>query len=162
MKRKYSKYCVVVGLFCAIVGFSIFALRMDSVAGKEKEKKNFKGFHTTSAPVHPATSPVPDEIYSPKMATLKIEESLTYEIAVPEEKLKKHQLEPTDLELVTVDKDKVNFLQVECFYYRTVIQKQTKTSSAITCWRKREGIEYWLTDKSRFVDWGPWTEWISR
>ncbi len=160
MKRKYSKYCVVVGLLCAIVGFSIFTLKMGSAAGKEKKK--FKGFHTTSAPMLPATGPVPDEVYSPKMTTIRIEESLTYEIAVPEEKLRKRQLEPTDLELITIDKDKVNFLQLECYYYRTVNQKQTKSSSAITCWRLREGIEYWLTDKTRFVDWGPWTEWISR
>jgi hypothetical protein len=133
---------------------------MGSAAGKDKRK--FKGFHTTSAPVAPASSPVPDEVYSPKMTTLKIEESISYEIAVPEEKLKRRALEPGDLELITADKDKINFMQVECFYYRTVTQKQTRKSSAITCWREREGIEYWLTDKSRFVDWGPWTEWISR
>ncbi|MGR3310430.1 MAG: hypothetical protein ACUZ77_06600 [Candidatus Brocadiales bacterium] len=157
MKRKYSKYCVVVGLLCAIVGFSIFTLKMGSVIGANKNWK-FGG----SAPAHPANIPVPDEVYSPKMTTIRIEESLTYEIAVPEEKLRKRQLEPNDLELITIDKDKVNFLQLECYYYRTVNQKQTKSSSAITCWRLREGIEYWLTDKTRFVDWGPWTEWISR
>ncbi|HHT9125241.1 MAG TPA: hypothetical protein ACFYD6_05405 [Candidatus Brocadiia bacterium] len=160
MRRKYSKYCVALGLSCAIIGFSVFTLRMGSVAGEEEKK--FQGFHTTSAPVSPATAPVPDEKYSPKMTTVKVEEILSYEIAVPEEKLKKRQVEPVDLELVTAEKDKINFHQVECFYYRTVTQKQTRTSSAITCTRTREGLEYWLTDKTRFVEWGPWSEWVSR
>lgn len=160
MKREYGKYCIVLGLACAVIGISTFTLRMGSVAGEDEKK--FKGFHTTSAPVAPATAPVPDKTYSPKMTTVKVEETMSYEIALPEEKLKKRQVEPVDLELVTADKDKINFHQVECFYYRTVTQKQTRTSSAITCWRTREGLEYWLTDKTRFVEWEPWTEWVSK
>lgn len=158
MKRKYGKYCVVVGLSCAIVGFSIFALKIGIVAGETPKWK----FQAGDAPMAPASSPVPDKTYSPKMTTVKVEETMSYEIAVPEEKLKKRQVEPVDLELVTADKDKINFHQVECFYYRTVTQKQTRTSSAITCWRTREGLEYWLTDKTRFVEWEPWTEWVSK
>lgn len=158
MKRNYSGYCVVLGLTCAAIGLLGFTLGIGAVVGETPKLR----FHAGEAPMKPASTPVPDEIYSPKMATLKIEETLSYEIAVPEEKLKKRQLEPIDLELITADKDKINFHQVECFYYRTVTQKQTKTSSAITCWRQREGIEYWLTDKTRFVDWGPWSEWTSK
>lgn len=160
MKRKYSKHCVVLGFACAIISLSTFAVKMVSVAGENE--KEFKGFHTTSAPVAPATAPVPDKIYSPKMTTIKVEETLSYEVAVPEEKLKSRQMEPVDLELLTAEKDKINFHQVDCFYYRTVTQKQTKTTSAITCTRTREGLEYWLTDKTRFVEWGPWSAWTSR
>lgn len=156
MKSKYSKY-VILGLSCAMVGFSIFTLKTGSAVGVTK---NWKFGGTT--PAAPATIPVPDERYNPKMTTIKVEETFSYEVAMPEDKLKSREVEPDDLELVTADKSKINFMQVECFYYRTVTQKQTRVSSAMTCWRVREGLEYWLEDKTRFVDWGPWSEWISR
>lgn len=106
--------------------------------------------------------PVPDAKYSPKLATLKVEERITYEVAVPEEKLQKGELEPGDLELITVeDKESINFHQVDCFHYRQVSQRQTRTTEALVCTRTREGTEYWFTNKTRFVEWEPWSEWTA-
>jgi hypothetical protein len=106
--------------------------------------------------------PVPDEKYSPKLATLKVEERLTYEVAVPEEKLQKGELVPADLELIEVqDKESINFHQVDCFHYRPVTQRQTRTTEALVCTRTRQGTEYWLTNKTRFVEWDPWSEWTA-
>lgn len=110
----------------------------------------------------PPTIPAPDPVYSPKMTTLKVEERITYEIAVPEEKVEKGEVTPEDLQLVEVDdKSKITFHQVECFYYRPVTQRQTKTSDALVCTRTRQGTEYWLTNKTRFVDWEAWSDWTT-
>ncbi|HHT9119887.1 MAG TPA: hypothetical protein ACFYD3_05015 [Candidatus Hypogeohydataceae bacterium YC41] len=106
--------------------------------------------------------PVPDLKYSPKMSTLKVEERVTYEVAVPEEKLQKGEVLPADLELIEVgDKENINFHQVDCFYYRQVTQRQTRTSEALVCTRTRQGTEYWFSNKTRFVDWEPWSEWTA-
>ncbi|MFQ5863040.1 MAG: hypothetical protein ACE5IC_07940 [Candidatus Brocadiales bacterium] len=115
-------------------------------------------FMTGDAP----TIPAPDEVYNPEMTTLKVEERFTYEVAVPEEKLSKGEISPEDLELIeVVDKSKITFHQVECFYYRPVIQRQTRTTDIMVCNRTRKGTEYWLTDKSRFVEWEEWSDWVS-
>lgn len=110
----------------------------------------------------PPTSPAPESRYSPNMTTIKVEEKITYEVAVPEEKLQKEELQPEDLQLIEVDdKSKINFHQVECFYYRPVVQRQTRTTDALVCTRTRQGTEYWLTNKTRFVDWEPWSDWVA-
>lgn len=115
-------------------------------------------FMTGQAP----TIPAPDETYSPEMTTLKVEEKFTYEVAVPKEKLEKGEIQPDDLELIPVkDKSKIVFHQVECHYYRPVIQRQTRTTDFMVCNRTRNGTEYWLTDKTRFVEWEPWSDWVS-
>ncbi len=111
---------------------------------------------------HAPTIPAPDEKYSPEMATLKVEEKFTYEVAIPEEKLSKGEISPEDLELIEVkNKSEIIFHQVECFYYRPVIQRQTRTTDVMVCNRTRKGTEYWLTDKTRFVEWEEWSDWVS-
>ncbi len=106
--------------------------------------------------------PVPEEKYSPKMVTLKVEERVTYEVSVPEEKLQQGEVKPQDLDLIEVqDKESVNFHQIDCFYYRPVTQRQTRTTDALVCTRSREGTEYWFTNKTRFVEWEPWSEWVA-
>jgi hypothetical protein len=106
--------------------------------------------------------PVPDAVYSPKLATLKVEERITYEVAVPEEKLQNGEVAPEDLELIAVEnKESINFHQVECFHYRPVTQRQTRTTEALVCTRTRQGTEYWLTNKTRFVEWESWSDWTA-
>ncbi|MEE9514991.1 MAG: hypothetical protein V3V54_03070 [Candidatus Brocadiales bacterium] len=115
-------------------------------------------FMTGNAP----TIPVPDETYNPEMATIKVEEKLVYEVAVPKEMLEEGELTPEDLELIPVeDKSKIVFHQVECHYYRPVVQRQTKTTDYMVCNRTRKGTEYWLTDKTRFVEWEDWSDWVT-
>lgn len=111
---------------------------------------------------HAPTIPPLEKKYSPKMTTLRVEETFTYEVAIPEEKFAKGELSPEDLELIEVkDKSKIIFHQVECFYYRPVIQRQTRTTDIMVCNRMRKGTEYWLTDKTRFVEWEEWSDWVS-
>lgn len=115
-------------------------------------------FMTGQAP----TVPAPDAVYKPEMTTLNVEEKFTYEVAVTKEKLEKGEIQPDDLELIPVkDKDKIVFHQVECHYYRPVVQRQTRTTDFMVCNRTRNGTEYWLTDKTRFVEWEPWSDWVS-
>ncbi|MCB7130156.1 MAG: hypothetical protein J3T61_11530, partial [Candidatus Brocadiales bacterium] len=46
-------------------------------------------------------------------------------------------------------------------YYRPVVQRQTKTTDYMVCNRTRKGTEYWLTDKTRFVEWEDWSDWVT-
>ncbi|MGR3295490.1 MAG: hypothetical protein ACUZ8A_04625 [Candidatus Bathyanammoxibius sp.] len=108
------------------------------------------------------TIPVPDETYNPDMTTLKVEEKFMYEIAVPKEQLEKGEITPDDLELIPVeDKDKIIFHQIECHYYRSVTERHTRTTDTMICNRTRQGTEYWLTDKTRFVEWEDWSDWVT-
>ncbi|MFN3466942.1 MAG: hypothetical protein ACK4WF_04470 [Candidatus Brocadiales bacterium] len=142
------------GLLLALVGLSIlFVVSRPTLA-----TYGAKIFMSGQAP----PIPVPEEKYSPKLATLRVEERVTYEVAVPEEKLQNGEVAPGDLELIEVgDKESINFHQVDCFNYRQVTQRQTRTTDAIVCTRTRSGTEYWFTNKTRFVEWEPWSEWTS-
>lgn len=150
-KRKGS-FLVLAGLYILFIGLFIGVSRPTLAT----YSRNI--FMTGEAP--PIT--VPDAQYSPKLAVMKVEERVTYEVAIPEEKLQKGEVEPNDLELVEVqDKESINFHQVDCFHYRPVTQRQTRTTDALVCTRTRQGTEYWLTNKTRFVEWEPWLEWTA-
>lgn len=150
--QRKGSFLVLAGLSILFVGLFIGVSRLTLAT----YSRNI--FMTGEAP----PIPVPDVKYSPTLVTLKVEERVTYEVAIPEEKLQNGEVEPNDLDLIEVqDKESINFHQVDCFHYRPVTQRQTRTTDALVCTRTRQGTEYWLTNKTRFVEWDPWSEWTA-
>lgn len=95
-----------------------------------------------------------------KVVTVKVKEITTYEVPVDEDKLKANTLNINDLEVTEVmDSSKINFHQVDCFFFGEVSQIQTKSTESVRCTRMRKGNQYWLSDGSKCVEWQPWSDW---
>ncbi len=146
------------GCLVAVSAISVLSLIIIACQTNVQGTYSRNIFMTGQAP----TIPAPDEVYNPDMTTFKVEEKFTYEVAIPKEKLDNGEVTPDDLELIPVeDKDKIIFHQVECHYYRPVIERHTRTTDLMVCNRTRKGTEYWLTDKTRFVEWEDWSDWVT-
>ena len=114
-------------------------------------------WHQSFAP-YENTIEIPSQ--KPKAVTVRVQEVITYEVAVDEQKIKSNTLSMKDLELTEVkDKNKINFHQVDCYFYAKVKQTQTRTTDYGSSMRWREGQQYWLSDGGKYVEWDPWSEW---
>ncbi|MEE9362210.1 MAG: hypothetical protein V3U92_06400 [Cellulophaga sp.] len=113
-------------------------------------------------PFAPSENPIDIPDQKPKGVTVRVKEITTYEVVVDEEKLKSNTLTMEDLELTEVhDKKKINFHQVDCYFYAKVKQTQTRSTEYIESMRWREGQQYWLSDGGKYVEWEPWSEWYA-
>ena len=111
-------------------------------------------------PFAPAENPIYIPPPKPKAVTIRVKEVTTYEVAVDESKLNPNTLTMADIELIEVkDKNKINFHQVDCYFYAKVKQTQSRTTDYIKSMRWREGQQYWLSDGGKYVEWEPWSEW---
>ena len=119
--------------------------------------KDSPSFHQQFAPYeYPTETPGP----KPKGVTVRVKEVTTYEVVVDEKKVNSNNVTMEDLELIEVhDKEKINFHQVDCYFYAQIKQTQTKSTDYITSMRWREGQQYWLSDGGKYVEWDPWSEW---
>ena len=80
---------------------------------------------------------------------------MTYEVVVDEQKVASNSVTMEDLELTVVeDKKKINFHQVDCYFYAKVKQTQERTTDFLSSSRWREGEQYWLSDGGKYVEWG--------
>ncbi|MDR4505660.1 MAG: hypothetical protein MRK01_12885 [Candidatus Scalindua sp.] len=152
-----SKYIVSAGV-CFV--FCLFYLAFPVHVEAESEdfiRKPQDSYHQSFAPYeNPIHIPSP----KPKGVTIRVEEKTTYEIVVDEKKLQTNTLTMDDLELNEVkEKGKINFHQVDCYFYAKVKQTQTKSTDYITKMRWREGQQYWLSDGGKYVEWDAWSEW---
>ncbi len=102
-----------------------------------------------------------DGIVKPeKVVTVKVQEITTYEVPVDEAKLRASTLGINDLEVTdVVDQSKINFHQVDCFYFGEVSKVQTKSGEGLSCTRTQNGSQYWLSDGRKCVEWQPWSNW---
>ncbi len=101
-----------------------------------------------------------DSFKPDKVVTVKVKEITTYEVPVDEEKLLSNNLDISDLEISDVlDQSKINFHQVDCFYFGEVSKVQTKASEGVKCTRIRNGNQYWLSDGRKCVEWQAWSKW---
>ncbi len=116
-------------------------------------------YHQSFAPYeNPIVIPEP----KPKGVTVRVKEVTTYEVVVDEQKVASNSVTMEDLELTEIkDKKKINFHQVDCYFYAKVKQTQTKSTDYVTSMRWREGEQFWLSDGGKYVEWEPWSEWYA-
>ena len=118
-------------------------------------------FHQSFAP-YEGTIPLPWMDEKPNAITIKVTETITYEIPVDEKKFNEKKITFEDLELKEVANNlEINFHQVDCFYFKVIKQTQVRTVENLTCKREREGSQYWLSDGKKYIEWGKWSNWIS-
>ncbi len=141
----------VFSLFCLVIADNLRAESEDFI------RKPPDSYHQSFAPYeNPIHIPSP----KPKGVTIRVEEKTTYEIVVDEKKVQTNTITMDDLELIEVEeKGKINFHQVDCYFYAKVKQTQTKTTDYISSMRWREGQQYWLSDGGKYVEWDSWSEW---
>lgn len=119
-------------------------------------------YHQSFAPyaVPDVLQETPQSFKPERVVTVKVKEITTYEVPVDEQKLQSNTLDINDLEISEVlDQSKINFHQVDCFYFGEVSKVQTKSSEGVRCTRIRKGNQYWLSDGRKCVEWQPWDKW---
>lgn len=151
---KFTISFVVLSIFTMVgLGF----LWTQSVHSEEYIKLPPDSWHQSFAPYE---NPIHIPSAKPKGVTVRVTEIMTYEVVVDEKKLVPNTLTMEDLELIEVhDKNKINFHQVDCYFYAKVKQTQTRKTDYISSMRWREGQQYWLSDGGKYVEWEPWTQW---
>ncbi len=116
-------------------------------------------FHQSFVP-YEGTIQLPWIDEKPNAITIKVTETITYEIPVDEKKFNEKKLTFEDLELKEVaNNSEINFHQVDCYFFKVVKQTQVRTIENLTCKREREGTQYWLSDGKKYVEWGKWSSW---
>jgi len=121
--------------------------------------KDSPSFHQSFAP-YEGTVPLPWIDEKPIPITVKVVETITYEIPVDEKKFQEKKLTFEDLELKEVaNNSEINFHQVDCYFFNVVKQTQVRTIENLSCKREREGTQYWLSDGKKYVEWGKWSIW---
>ncbi len=146
-----------IAILFVLVVLSVMISGIPNAQSEEYIKKPSDSYHQSFAPYE-----YPTEFSSPKpkAATVKVTEIMTYEVAVDEKKLNTNALTMEDLELTeVVDKDKINFHQVDCYFYAKVKQTQERKTDFLSSTRWREGQQYWLSDGGKYVEWEPWSIW---
>ena len=157
MVINFKSYIISVGYFFVFILLNLAVNAHLRAESKDFIKKPPDSYHQSFAPYeNPIHIPSP----KPKGVTIRVEEKTTYEIVVDEKKLQTNTVTMDDLELIEVEeKDKINFHQVDCYFYAKVKQTQTKTTDYISSKRWREGQQYWLSDGGKYVEWEAWSEW---
>lgn len=116
-------------------------------------------YHQSFAP-YGDTVQIPWIDEKPNPFSVKITETITYEVPVDEKKFNEKKLTIEDLELKEVkDNTEINFHQVDCLFFKTIKQTQIRTVEYLTCTRERDGTQYWLSDGKKYVEWGAWSNW---
>jgi hypothetical protein len=158
MKNNFKRF---VTPMTALFTFIILNLTINGIVRAE-ESRDFirKPPDSWHMPFAPSENPIDIPDQKPKGVTVRVKEITTYEVVVDEEKLKSNTLTMEDLELTEVhDKKKINFHQVDCYFYAKVKQTQTRSTDYVESMRWREGQQYWLSDGGKYVEWEPWSEW---
>ncbi|MDN3514054.1 MAG: hypothetical protein NG747_06610 [Candidatus Brocadia sp.] len=166
MKDYITKYLIC----CSIIILSSFAF----FAGKsahgqhagggiidttKQPGKDAPSFHQSFAP-YEGTVQIPWIDEKPNPISIKVTETITYEIPVDEKKFNEKKLTVEDLELKEVkNNSEINFHQVDCLFFKIIKQTQTRTVENLTCTREREGTQYWLSDGKKYIEWGAWSNW---
>lgn len=159
MRKNFSKY-VVICFTCCVVFINL--RNSEWCYSKEANLKLQDGsYHQSFAPYNIEDILPEGTISKPnKVVTVKVKEITTYEVPVDEDKIKTNKLNINDLEISEVhDPEKINFHQVDCYFYSEVSQVQTKSAEGVKCTRIRKGNQYWLSDGRKCVEWQPWSEW---
>lgn len=121
--------------------------------------KESPSFHQSFVP-YGGTVPIPWIDEKPNPISIKVTETITYEIPVDEKKFIEKKLTVEDLELKEVkNNSEINFHQVDCLFFKIIKQTQTRTIENLTCMREREGTQYWLSDGKKYVEWSEWSNW---
>lgn len=130
-------------------------------AGDGSMKLKGGSYHQSFAPYAvPDILQETDNFKPEKVVTVKVKEITTYEVPVDEKKLRAQSLDINDLEISdVVDQSKINFHQVDCFYFGEVSKVQTRTAEGVRCTRIKKGNQYWLSDGRKCVEWQPWSKW---
>lgn len=116
-------------------------------------------YHQSFAP-YGGTVQIPWIDEKPNPLSIKVTETITYEVPVDEKKFNEKKLTIEDLELKEVkDNTEINFHQVDCLFFKTIKQTQARTVENLTCTRERDGTQYWLSDGKKYVEWGAWSNW---
>ena len=152
-----KRFISPIAILLILVALSFTISGIPNAQSEEYIKKPSTSFHESFAPYeYPTEFPSP----KPKAATVKVKEITTYEVAVDEKKLKANTLTMEDLELTeVVDKNEINFHQVDCYFYAKMKQTQTRKTDFLSSTRWREGQQYWLSDGGKYVEWEPWSKW---
>lgn len=154
---------VFAGVFVSIFA-ALYVLTLTNNAGfgaDSEMKLQEDSYHQSFAPYAVPDILQDSNVFKPeRVVTVKVQEITTYEVPVDEKKLQSNQLDINDLEISDVlDQSKINFHQVDCFYFGEVSKIQTKSSEGIKCTRIRKGNQYWLSDGRKCVEWQPWSKW---
>ncbi|UJS18995.1 MAG: hypothetical protein L3J17_08060 [Candidatus Jettenia sp.] len=122
-------------------------------------KESPNSYHQSFAP-YGGTVPIPWIDEKPTPITIKVTETITYEIPVDEKKFNEKKLTIEDLELKEVtNNSEINFHQVDCHFFKVIKQTQTRTVENLSYKREREGTQYWLSDGKKYIEWGKWSTW---
>ncbi|OQZ03824.1 hypothetical protein B188_26720 [Candidatus Brocadiaceae bacterium B188] len=121
--------------------------------------KELRSYHQSFAP-YEGTVQIPWIDEKPSPVSIKITETITYEIPVDEKKFNEKKLTVEDLELNEVkNNSEINFHQVDCLFFKIIKQTQTRAIENLVCTRERDGTQYWLSDGKKYVEWGSWSNW---
>ncbi|MFO0795433.1 MAG: hypothetical protein U0586_15380 [Candidatus Brocadiaceae bacterium] len=166
--RNYIKY-LISGFIVFYIPFAFFtekSARGQHAGGgiidtTKQPGTDLPSFHQSFAP-YEGTTPIPWMDEKPNPISIKVTETLTYEIPVEEKKFNEKKLTIEDLELKEViNNSEINFHQVDCYYFKTVKQTQVRTVENLTCKRERDGTQYWLSDGKKYVEWSKWSNWVT-
>ena len=147
---------------CCFVFLSVVAFTNNDLFGAGEDMDLGKdSYHQSFAPYAMPDILQESNVFKPeKVVTVKVKEITTYEVPVDEGKLRSKTLDIHDLEISDVlDQSKINFHQVDCFYFGEVSKVQTKSAESIKCTRIKKGNQYWLSDGRKCVEWQPWSKW---
>ncbi|MBV6466281.1 MAG: hypothetical protein DCC43_11130 [Candidatus Brocadia sp.] len=166
MKNYLAKY-LIFGSIVTLFSLSLFMgkLAQGQHAGggiidtTKQPGTSTPSFHQSFAP-YGGTIPIPWIDEKPTPLSIKVTETITYEVPVDEKRFNEKKLTIEDLELKEVkDNTEINFHQVDCLFFKTIKQTQTRTVENLTCARERDGTQYWLSDGKKYVEWGAWSSW---
>lgn len=150
-------------IFLSVLFATVLTFIVNSAYGQDSNMELGKdSYHQSFAP-YAVPDILQDSIKSfkpDKVVTVKVKEITTYEVPVDEKKLISDSLDINDLEISDIlDPSKINFHQVDCFYFGEVSKVQTKASEGVKCTRIRKGNQYWLSDGRKCVEWQQWSKW---
>ncbi|MDR4507357.1 MAG: hypothetical protein MRJ65_03810 [Candidatus Brocadiaceae bacterium] len=132
---------------------------IDTTKQPPSDNEKLPSFHQ-SFDLGGGTVPIPWIDEKPTPISIKVTETITYEVPVDEKKFKEKKLRFGDLELKEVkDNAEINFHQVDCYFYNVIKQKQVRSVENLSCERERDGTQYWLSDGRKYVEWGKWSNW---
>lgn len=153
---KGSLICSFFLVFCIVTFINGVVFADDSNMELQEDS-----YHQSFAPYAiPDILQESDSFKPEKVVTVKVKEVITYEVPVDEKKLNSNNLDINDLEISDVlNPGKINFHQVDCFYFGEVSKVQTRSSEGIRCTRIRKGNQYWLSDGRKCVEWQSWSKW---
>lgn len=166
--KEYVKY-LIFGFIVTYIPFAFFTEK--SVQGQHagggiidtyrQPGTSTPSIHQSFAP-YEGTVPIPWIDEKPNPISIKVTETITYEIPVEEKKFNEKKLTIEDLELKEVNNNsEINFHQVDCYYFKIVKQSQVRTIENLTCKRERDGTQYWLSNGKKYVEWGNWSNWVT-